>query len=160
MKKPPVSRLADLAVNALFIAVAGACGIFAGYMVIRLNGMENPPANMGLNFPPAQKKVITDDSIAVDRLTTQSTESPKDSPGPFARPLQPYSRLSPVIEHRLLAVVDGLAFVEVRRVTGKEIVMLNKGGELPGAGPVEWIERIDGRWQIKAGDTLLTAGRR
>lgn len=160
MKKPLASRLADLAINALFIAFAGACGIFAGYMVIRLNAMDNPPANMGLNFPPAQKRIITGDSIEVDRLTTQSTDRRGGAPPVEARPLQPYSRQSPVIGQRLLAVVDGLAFVEVTRVTGKEIVMLGKGGDLPGAGPVEWIERVDGRWRIKAGETLLSAERR
>lgn len=159
MKRITGRKLLDWTVNALFIGLAGGSGIFAGYMVIRLNGMENPPANMGLNFPPAKKRVITDESVEVDSMATQSITRPAADGAAPGRPAQPWSRQSPVMGHRLLTVVDGLAFVEVTRMTGKEIVAVSRGSDLPGAGGVAWIERVDGRWQLKAGDVSLTAVR-
>lgn len=156
MKKSLAAKLIDWAVTGAFIAFAGSCGLFAGYMIVRLNSMENPPANMGLNFPPPKKRVITDGAVEVDSMTTQSRTVPS-APAQSQRVLQPYSRHSPVLGLRLLAVVDGLAFVEVTRVTGQEILPVERGFDIPGAGRVEWIERIDGRWQIKAGDDIITS---
>lgn len=156
MKKSLASKLIDWAVTGAFIAFAGSCGVFAGYMIVRLNSMENPPANMGLNFPPPKKRVITDGAVEVDSMTTQSRTA-LDAPGETERVLQPYSRHSPVLGLRLLAVIDGLAFVEVTRVTGKEILPVQRGFDIPGAGRVEWIEPIDGRWQMKAGEDIINS---
>lgn len=159
MKTSLTSRWPDILANVLSFGLAASCTFFAGYMIIRLNGMENPPADMGLNFPPTRKKIITDDSILVDPMPTGAIDAadvPAARPG---RPLQPYTRNSPVMGHRLLAVVDGIAFVEITRVTGREILPISAGGELPGAGAVERIAKSGGRWELVAGETRLVSER-
>jgi hypothetical protein len=144
---------------AFAVALAISCLIFASYKVIVLNGMENPPANMGLNFPPPKRTVITDDSIEVDSMTTRSV-TPLSSPDTgTGRPLQPFSREAPVHAYRLLTVVDGVAFVELETFRGKDIAAVSLGAELRGAGKVELLERRDGRWVLVAGDQKLVSER-
>ena len=151
-------KLPDIAVNALAFLLAGSCSYFAGYMILRLQHMENPPADMGLNFPPSKKKIITDEPVLVDPLATNAIDfSTSESK---SRVVQPYTRDSPVLDRLLLTVIDGIAFVEVVRVTGKEIVALSVGSELPGAGQVRRIERTNGRWRLVADDAALLSGRR
>lgn len=156
MVKPNTRRkLSDFALNALAFMLAGGCSFFAGYMILRLQGMDSPPADMGLYFPPAKKKIITDDAVPLDPGITNSIDSPGEA-GP-GRVEQPYSKNSPVLGRRLVAVIDGIAFVEVTRVTGREIVALGVGSDLPGAGVVERIDMNDGRWRLVAGGTTLLA---
>lgn len=162
MKTGAASRWQDILANILSFGLAASCTFFAGYMIIRLNGMENPPADMGLNFPAPRKKIITDDSILVDRMPTgaiDTVDGAVDGPAPRGRPLQPYTKDSPVMNYRLLAVVDGIAFVEITRVTGKEILAVATGGELPGAGAVERIARSGRHWELVAGDERLLSER-
>ena len=159
MKTGAASRWPDILANVLSFALAASCTVFAGYMIIRLNGMENPPADMGLNFPPAKKKIIIDDSILVDPVTTGTADALDEPAARPGRPLQPYTSKSPVMGHRLLAVVDGIAFVEITRVTGKEIAALSTGSDLPGAGSILAITRKGSRWELLAGETRLVSER-
>ena len=47
-------KFTDILTYALSFALAAGVIAFAAYKVVALNGMENPPANLGLNFPAAQ----------------------------------------------------------------------------------------------------------
>lgn len=153
------SRMTDALSYALALGLALGCLSFAGYKVIMLRSMENPPADMGLNFPPSKRKFITDDSIQVDSLVTRSTSTFDAASRQQARPMQPYTRRAPIRDYRLLTVIDGVAFVEMSTLEGKEIRPVAVGNRLPGADMIERIERIDGRWMLVAGDVKLVAER-
>ena len=58
-----LSKLTDILTYVLAVGLAAGCLAFAGHKVLILRAMENPPPDMGLNFPPAKRKVITDDTI-------------------------------------------------------------------------------------------------
>lgn len=155
MPTPASSRRSDLVAQIAALALAVTCAVFAGYKVMKLRGMENPPPDMGLNFPAPKRKIITDDSILVDSLTTGSIgPAVKESPSPH-RPLQPYTSEAPLQDYRLIQVINGMAFVEVRTLRGKEVRLLTEGVHLPGAGTVTRISRRDGRWTLQAGDVTL-----
>lgn len=153
-------RFTDALTYFFAVGLAATCIAFAGYKVIKLHGMENPPADMGLNFPPPKRKMITDDSILVDPLTTGSTAGNSDAPEKPGRILQPYTAEAPIQDYRLLTVIDGVGFVEVLTLRGKEIIPLAVGAKLPGAGRVDRIGIRDGRWTLVAGDVTLKAERR
>ena len=62
---------------AFAVGLALGCLGFASYKVVTLRAMENPPADLGLNFPAPQRKLIADDSILVDSsLTEQASVKP------------------------------------------------------------------------------------
>lgn len=136
----------------LSVALAAGVMAFAAYKVIKLNGMEDAPSNMGLNFPPAKRKLIMDAvSPRADPLTTQSLATAQDRSGidsvrggsePVTGPAQSYE---------LLAVVDGVAFVEVGLARGQMLVPVTVGSVLPGGFRIEAIERRQGRWRLVAG---------
>ena len=153
-----LSKATDLLTYILAVGLAASCIAFAGYKVVILQAMENPPPDMGLNFPAPKRKVITDDTIQVDSLITGSTGVSGDAqarqPG---RVLQPYTAEPPIQDYRLLTVIDGVAFVELRTLRGKDILPLIAGARLPGAGQVERVERVEGRWTLTAGDVTLLA---
>jgi hypothetical protein len=151
------SKLTDVLTQALALCLAAGCLAFAGYKVVKLRNMENPPADMGLNFPKPKRKVITDDAVLVDPMTTGSTRTALGAGTRPVRILQPYSSEAPIQDYRLLTVIDGVAFVEVLTLRGKEILPIAKGTRLPGAGRVDLIERIDGRWTLVAGGISLRA---
>ena len=155
----PSSKFADLLTYALAICLAAGCFAFASYKVIMLRGMDDPPPDLGLNFPPPKRKLITDDSILVDPLTTQSVQPVPRDAAPPSRALQPYTSEVPVESYKLLAVIDGVAFVEMKTFRGKDIVPLTAGSRLPGAGRVESIERRNGRWLLVAGDVRIVSER-
>jgi hypothetical protein len=152
-------KLTDALTYALSVALAAGVMTFAAYKVTKLNGMEDPPANMGLNFPPAKPRVIMDEAAAdADPIITrtlgavQPLPEPDDVPedaaplsGPAARSLQ------------LLAVVDGVAFVEIDLARGKTLLPVTVGTVLPGGMRIEAIERRDGRWILVAGPVRLEA---
>ena len=142
------------------VSLAATCIAFAGYKVIKLRGMENPPADMGLNFPPPKRKTITDDSVLVDPLTTGSTASDSEVRARPGRILQPYTSDAPIQDYRLLTVIDSVGFVEVLTLRGKEIMPVAVGARLPGAGRVDSIGIVDGRWTLVAGSVTLQAERR
>ena len=144
--------------NAMGFVLAGGCSFFAGYMILRLQGMENPPADMGLNFPPAKKKMITDQPVEADPQVTNSIDRDTGATGGTA--VQPYTRQSPVLERHLLAVADGIAVVRVVRADRTEILPLGIGAELPGAGTIRRIERSSGGWRVVADDAVLELRRR
>ena len=152
-------KVTDALAYALAVGLAATCIAFAGYKVLKLRSMDNPPADMGLNFPPPKRKMTTDDSVEVDPLTTQSTAPAAAARVSRPRVVQPYVAEAPIQEYRLLTVIDGIAFVEVLTLRGKEIRPISVGSRLPGAGPVERIDRINGRWTLIAGDVKLVAER-
>jgi hypothetical protein len=157
MRQSTRGKLTDLLTTALAVGLAAVCVAFAGYKVVKLRNMENPPADMGLNFPPPKRKIITDDSVRVDPMITGSIgvdAAVLERSGPIR---QPYTDEAPIRDYRLLTVIEGVAFVEVQTLRGKAILPLAAGTRLPGAGVVDWVERRDGRWQLKAGDVLLVA---
>eukprot|EP01030_Chromulinospumella_sphaerica_P032577 gene32577-33349_t len=45
-------KFTDILTYVLSFALAAGVSAFAAIKVIELDGMENPPANLGLNFPP------------------------------------------------------------------------------------------------------------
>ena len=57
-------RFTDTLTYVLSVALAAGVIAFASYKVIKLNGMENPPANLGLNFPAPKRKIIIDECTA------------------------------------------------------------------------------------------------
>lgn len=152
-------KITDVFAYALTVSLAAVCIAFAGYKVVKLRSMENPPADMGLNFPPPKRKLTTDDAVQVDSLTTQSTSAGTEARAGGFRAAQPYSAEFPVQDYRLMTVIDGIAFVEIVTLNGKGIRPVSVGGKLPGAGPVEQIERVGGRWTLTAGNVRLVAVR-
>lgn len=149
------SRLTDLLTQALALGLAAACLFLAGYKVIALRNMENPPADMGLNFPEPKRKVITDDTILADPMPTNAVTRVGVDAVAGARVLQPYGSEAPIQDYRLLTVIDGVAFVEVLTLRGKQVMPLALGARLPGAGSVTQIEKRQGRWVLLAGEVKL-----
>lgn len=149
-------RSTDTLASVLSVALAAAVLAFAAYKVIKLNGMENPPPNMGLNFPAPKRNVIIgqmsaeSDPIITQTLTPALSASVRpaapDGPGPLTGPVRSYE---------LLAVVDGVAFVQVDRARGKTLVPVTAGTLLPGGLRIETIERRNGRWVLIAGPVRL-----
>ncbi|MFT3988507.1 hypothetical protein [Aestuariivirga sp.] len=149
-------RASDVATVFISVSLALSCAGFAAGMIFRLQGMKDPPADMGLNFPGAakKKKIIAPSprAEAADPLITGATDSVEGGGNP---PLLPYRNESPVLGYRLLAVADGVAFVEVKTVTRTEIKAISKGADLPGAGPVDDLLRTPSGWTLKAGSVTL-----
>ncbi len=149
-------KFTDTLTYVLSVALAAAVIAFAAYKVVKLNSMEDPPANMGLNFPPLKRKVIIDQpSSEADPITTQ-TLTPA-----LTTPLRPAVREGamalpgPVRSYELLAVVDGVAFVEIDVARGKTLVPVTVGTVLPGGIRIDTIERRNGRWVLIAGPMRL-----
>lgn len=144
-------KFTDILTYVLSLALAAGVIAFAAYKVVALNGMENPPANLGLNFPAAKPKVIMDKAGAADPLTTQSigsadraASSPPGSGGRYA--------------YELLTVVDGVAFVAVDGESEKTLVPVTIGSRLPGGLIVSGLQRRDGRWRLVAGTLTVEQG--
>jgi hypothetical protein len=140
-------KFTDILTYALSLALAGAVIAFAAYKVVALNGMENPPANLGLNFPAAKRKVIMQDGVG-DPLTTQSL-------GPATRSGPRSDKSEGPYVYELLAVVDGVAFVAVDGDTDRTLVPVTIGSTLPGGLTVSAIRRRDGHWWLAAGNLTL-----
>jgi hypothetical protein len=157
MAETKMSKMTDALTYALAIGLAAGCVAFAGYKVVSLRMMENPPADLGLNFPPPKRKLITDDTILVDPISVQSI-TPAEDAGPPRPALQPYTNDAPVVSYKLLTVIDGVAFVEIATFRGREIRPVALGAKLPGAGAITRIERIGGRWILLAGAIKLVSG--
>jgi hypothetical protein len=151
------TKSSDVLSYVLAVGLAAACITFAGYKVFKLRTMENIPADLGLNFPPPKRKMITDDGIEVDPLATQSI-TPVDGPASAGPIRQPYVNELPALSYRLITVVNGVAFIEIQTIRGKEILPAAAGARLRGAGTVRWIERRGGRWVVEAGDLTLVSG--
>ena len=149
-------RFSDALTYVLSVALAAAVIAFAAYKVIRLNGMEDPPANMGLNFPPARRRMIIDQQAAdADPIITQTVTPALTT---AQRPSAPDGRralVGPVQSYELLAVVDGIAFVEIDLARGKTLVPVTVGSVLPGGLLIESIEKRNGRWMLVAGPLRL-----
>jgi hypothetical protein len=149
-------RITDTLTYVLSVALAVGVIAFASYKVIRLNGMENPPANMGLNFPPAKRRMIIDqpaaeaDPIITRTITPVLTTAPRPSAPDGGRALA-----GPVRSYELLAVVDGVAFVEIDVARGKTLVPVSVGSVLPGGLLIESIVERNGRWVLVAGPLRL-----
>lgn len=145
-------KFTDILTYVLSVALAAGVITFAAYKVIKLNGMENPPANLGLNFPPLKRKVIIDEAMEADPITTQSL----GKAGSTAAVLTPgHGNEEAISSYQLLTVVDGVAFIEVGVATGTVLVPVTVGTRLPGGYRVESIERHNGRWMLVAGSLKL-----
>jgi hypothetical protein len=60
-----------------------------------------------------------------------------------------------VRSYELLAVVDGVAFVEIDLARGKTLVPVSVGSVLPGGLLIESIVERNGRWVLVAGPLRL-----
>ena len=148
-------RPTDIAATTLSIALAGGCLVFAGYMIVRVQHMENPPADLGLYFPDKSLR-IEPQPVLVDPMPTRSIAALPGEPWPAnAPPRQPYSADTPVLGYRLLSVFDGIAFIEVTDLRGTRLQPVSVGAQLRGAGEVEAIEQAGGRWQVIAGGKVV-----
>ena len=141
-------KFTDIVTHVLSLALAAGVIAFAAYKVVALNAMENPPANLGLNFPPPKRKVILDAMPAADMMTTQSL--PAAGGGAPAR--VPEGGLQDL---ELLTVVDGVAFVAIASDAGKTLLPVTVGSRLPGGLTVSAITRQEGRWWLAAGRLRL-----
>jgi hypothetical protein len=140
----------------LSLALAATVFAFAAYKVIKLNGLEDPPANLGLNFPPAKRKIIIDQSApAADPIITQTITPVPTTPDRHEMPEGGAAAGGPVRSYELLAVVDGVAFVEIDVVRGKTLIPVTVGAVLPGGLRIESIEQRNGRWVLVAGPLRL-----
>jgi len=141
-------KFSDVITYVLSLTLAAGVIAFAAYKVTVLNGMDNPPANMGLNFPAPRRKVIMDGLPGADPITTQSLPPTMEQPSPRETQggLQAYS---------LLTVVDGVAFVAVDTDAGKTLVPVTVGSTLPGGLTISAIRRQEGRWRLVAGNLTL-----
>lgn len=141
-------KFTDIITYVLSLALAGGVIAFAAYKVVALNGMDNPPANLGLNFPAPRKKVIMEGASGADPLTTRSIDRADDAaPLPAGNDrLQAYE---------LLTVVDGVAFVAIDRDAEKTLLPVTVGSKLPGGLTVSAIKRQGGRWSLVAGNLRL-----
>lgn len=141
-------KFTDIITYVLSLALAAGVIAFAAYKVVALNGMENQPANLGLNFPAPKRKVITDGAPPGDTLTTQSL-----GPAPQAQAGGPAE--GGVYAYELLTVIDGVAFVAVDGDQQKTLVPVTIGSRLPGGLTVSAIRRREGRWWLAAGNLTL-----
>lgn len=160
MPRPDSPKAGDVVTYMLAVALAAGSIGFAGYKVIKLRGMEDPPADLGLNFPPPKRKIIIDPGVDIDNLATNSiSPAPADGrPAAAGQVRQPYSsEFTPVEGYKLLTVIDGVAFVELKTFRGKEIVPVTMGAKLRGAGKVDVLAKEGGRWTLVAGDLRLVA---
>jgi hypothetical protein len=149
-------KFTDALTYVLSVALAAAVVAFAAYKVIKLNGMEDPPANMGLNFPPPKRKIIIDQLAAdadpiITRTVTPALTTPQRTSAPDGR----RAFWGPVRSYELLAVVDGVAFVEIDLARGKTLVPVSVGSVLPGGLLIESIVERNGRWVLVAGPLRL-----
>lgn len=147
-------KLTDIFSYALSVALAAGVITFAAYKVIKLNGMDNPPANMGLNFPPVKRKIILSEEAEADPIVTQSLGR---APASGERLTPGFTRADEQVisSYQLLAVVDGIAFIEVSVASGRILVPVTVGTTLPGGYRVESIEKHRGRWTLVAGSLTL-----
>jgi hypothetical protein len=132
------------------------CIYFAVYMVIRLQNLDDPPADMGLNFPAKKERRSDAQAVLVDPLITGSIEPAGDGQ-PVRSIRQPYTRDQPVLNYQLLTVIDGIAFVELTRIKGKEVWPVREGSILPGAGRVDVIEKVGDRWRLATATVKIEA---
>ncbi|MFN4141001.1 hypothetical protein [Aestuariivirga sp.] len=143
-------RFSDVLTYALSVALALGVAAFAAYKVDKLSRMENPPANMGLNFPPLKRRVIMEEAGDADPLITRSTGLALEQ----GAPARAY-RIARSFD--LLAVVEGVALVAVESSHSRNIVPVKTGEFLPGGFRVDEIARRNGRWVLKAGSLTLEA---
>jgi len=153
-------RFTDRLTYVLSVALAVSVIAFAAYKVVKLSRMEDPPANMGLNFPPPKRKVILDpgqssDPITTETITLSSPRRLENQPGALSAGGGPADH-----SYELLAVVDGVAFVEVGFSERKALMPATIGTVLPGGLRVKAIERRNGRWVLVAGKFTLEQVRR
>lgn len=141
-------KFSDVLTYLLSLALAAGVIAFAAYKVITLNGMENPPANLGLNFPPPQRKVIMEGPAGSDPLTTRSL-------GPVAAAGPPPVTGAGPFSYDLVTVVDSVAFVRVAAGAERTLVPVTAGSMLPGGLVVTAMGRKDGRWWLAAGPLRL-----
>ena len=145
-------KFTDSRTYVLSLALAAGVIAFAAYKVVALNGMDDPPANLGLNFPAPKRKVIMDGQ-AGDTLTTQSLR--EAGPASASASASMDGAPGPLMTYELLTVVDGVAFVAVDGAAAKTLVPVTIGSRLPGGLTVSAMGRRNGRWWLAAGALRL-----
>lgn len=150
-------RVSDILTYVLSTAFALAVLVFAASKIIALQGMENPPANMGLNFPPLPKRGLVIDGPGIaDPITTRSIGPglrTRISPSP-GQPPRPSAELGGK-RYELLTVIDSVAFVAVDSAGERTLVPVTVGTRLPGGMRVEAISQRNGLWVLLAGQLTL-----
>jgi hypothetical protein len=144
-------KFSDILTYVLSLALAAGVIAFAAYKVVMLNAMDNPPANLGLNFPAPRRKVIMEAPQGGDMLTTQSLG--EVAPSAAVPEVQ-----GGLVAYELLTVVDGVAFVAVNGDAGKTLVPVTIGSRLPGGPSVSGMGRSNGRWWLTAGSLRVEQG--
>jgi hypothetical protein len=151
-------KLTDALTYVLSVALAAGVIAFAAYKVIKLNGMVDPPANMGLNFPPMKPRVIMDEApAAADPIITRTLGTAQPEGNLPASPDAAAPLTGPATSLELLAVVDGVAFIEIDLARGKTLLPVTVGTVLPRGLRIEAIERRGERWVLIAGPVRLEA---
>jgi hypothetical protein len=153
-------RFSDTLTYVLSVALAVSVIAFAAYKVVKLSRMEDPPADMGLNFPPPKRKVILDPSQSSDPITTETITLASPRGGDNVPRAWPPVGGATAHSYELLAVVDGVAFVEIGFSQRKALMPATVGTVLPGGLRVKAIERRNGRWVLVAGKFTLEQVRR
>ncbi|MFM8746315.1 MAG: hypothetical protein ACKOED_06565 [Aestuariivirga sp.] len=150
-------RLSDILTYVLSAGLAVAVLVFAATKIIALHGMEDPPANMGLNFPPLQKRELVMDGPGIaDPITTRSLGTglrTRISPSQAGSERQT-SQFGGK-RYELLTVIDGVAFVTVDSDADKTLVPVIVGTKLPGGLRVDAITQRDGVWNLVAGELVI-----
>jgi hypothetical protein len=159
MGRTPKHDWSDIFFGGLLVGLAALCVYFAASNVIKLQNMDDPPADMGLNFPEKKQRRSAAEAVLVDPLVTGSINDPATNMDGSVRHrlVQPYTLDQPVLDYRLLTVINGIAFVEVTRLKGKEVLPVREGSTLPGAGLVEAIEKVGDHWRLVSSDLMLKA---
>lgn len=152
MTRPVRVGLADAVMHTAAAGLAVLCIGFAAYKVFALRGIENPPADMGLNFPAPRRRIITDAPQPSDPVITHSI-----SRAQAARPLPALDVPGGIRRYHLLAVIDGAAILELVTERGTSIRAVPAGSPLPGTDDPVRIFRADGGWMLVAGPVRLTA---
>jgi hypothetical protein len=149
MKQTVSGRSGERLFTLAAFALAVASGGFGGWMVVRLESMENPPIMMGLDFSSLREEE------AVDPIETGTIGNRRRTGGvvPEAKAIP---RAPQNLDFRLLSVIDGVAFIEVHGPEGRALWPVDVGATLPGAGQVVAIERDAGRWRIRTNVMTIT----
>lgn len=141
-------KLTDILTYALAVALAASVLTFAAYKVLALSGIDNPPVNMGLNFPPPKRKMIMDVPAGADPMITQSLPDRNRTSRSMIGSDASYA-------YQLLTVIDGVAFVAVDSDVERTLAPATVGTRLPGGPKVDEVGRKDGKWYLRAGNLTL-----
>lgn len=148
------ARAGDILLNTASAVFAFSCAVFAGHMILRLERMKDPPADLGLDFSAMDAARRT-----ADPMVTASIGSGASRGGATLPPLPPSAQV-PVTDFRLVAVANGKALIEVAGPGRRQFWEVGEGDVLPGAGRVLRIMREGGAWHVSATYMTIAGERR